>query len=183
MSVIVPPAPDVTFHPRAGAAPPYRPAGPNGERYCRWCAQQITAKRRTLWCSEACVQSYAAHTPNGVRAAVFRRDGGVCCWCGLDTVAARQMLPLREEHAERPLWYSLRRVACRRYLAVIGIPVSRIDADWWDADHIVPARLGGLLVLENLRTLCVRCHARRSAADRRRPVVETQPCVFGTTYA
>jgi 5-methylcytosine-specific restriction endonuclease McrA len=50
--------------------------------------------------------------------------------------------------------------------------------DWWEADHIVERVRGGNNKLENLRTLCLRCHrvetARlaRERADERRMVRE-----------
>lgn len=49
-----------------------------------------------------------------------------------------------------------------------GWKLSR-RTSWWEADHILPvAEGGGQCGIENYRTLCVRCHAKETAALRRR---------------
>jgi 5-methylcytosine-specific restriction endonuclease McrA len=39
---------------------------------------------------------------------------------------------------------------------------------WWEADHIVPVVEGGDSNLENVRTLCIPCHRKVTAALRDR---------------
>lgn len=49
-----------------------------------------------------------------------------------------------------------------------GWKLSR-GTSWWEADHILPVvEGGGQCSIENYRTLCVRCHAKETAALRRR---------------
>jgi 5-methylcytosine-specific restriction endonuclease McrA len=126
---------------------------------CRWCGAEVPPRRRTF-CSDACVHEWKLRTdPSYLRKQVFARDRGVCAACGVDTEALRK--------DKRKLDYAARRAfekqwGGRRHL--------------WDADHIVPvAEGGGECGLDNLRTLCLKCHreataalrARRKSGDRR----------------
>jgi 5-methylcytosine-specific restriction endonuclease McrA len=84
--------------------------------------------------------------PAYLREQVFLRDKGICSACSVDTIAeARRMRFSRGE----------RRVAL---LASWGLK-TRTRKSLWDADHVVPvAEGGGECDLENIRTLCLRCH-------------------------
>jgi 5-methylcytosine-specific restriction endonuclease McrA len=107
-----------------------------------------------------------------MRQRVFRRDGGVCALCGIDTTKLGMILKAewhrikrarteqerreRAEFRQRYRWFFRRRT-------------------YWDADHIVPvAEGGGECTMTNIRTLCVPCHQRvtkvqvRKRASRRR---------------
>lgn len=88
------------------------------------------------------------------RAQVFERDGGVCCLCDMDTEALRKRLAqLQESDPERYLME--REMHC--------IPDHRVTL--WDMDHILPVvEGGGECGLENLRTLCLWCHAEVTAS-------------------
>ena len=56
------------------------------KRRCRWCGGAISNKRRTTFCSQACVEETLIRTrPGYARRLVEKRDRGVCCECGLDT--------------------------------------------------------------------------------------------------
>ena len=125
------------------------PKGPAGRSLCRWCNLEVPQPRRTF-CSDWCVQQWRLRSdPGYLRQRVFERDLGVCAICGLHTQAE---------------WIRIRRL---RY------PQRRLAlADWglrgtsrrtlWDADHILPvAEGGGQCDLDNLRTLCLKCHRRR----------------------
>jgi len=119
---------------------------------CRWCGRAV-GKGRFTFCSEACVHEWKLRTDAGyLREQVFARDGGVCAQCGLDTEALRKN--------KRKLDFAARR---------------QFEKEWgrrrslWDADHMVPvAEGGGECDLENMRTLCLRCHREATAALRRR---------------
>lgn len=134
------------------------PRGPEGRPLCRWCGLEVPARRRTF-CSAWCVEQWRLRTdPSYLRERVFERDRGICAGCGTDTVAAWNHLK-RQRGARRTL-----------LLREWGLKtVSRRSL--WDADHIVPvAEGGGECDLDNLRTLCLRCHRQATAALRKRRV-------------
>jgi len=122
------------------------PKGPNGRSLCRWCALEVPPGRFSF-CSEWCVNEWRLRSdPGYLRERVFERDRGVCAACGLNTVAE---------------WRRIRRLRGARRLAALsewGLARGR-RRSLWDADHILPvAEGGGECDLENLRTLCLKCH-------------------------
>ena len=122
------------------------PKGENGRVLCRWCNLEVPAGRQTF-CSEYCVNEWRLRTdPGYVRERVFARDRGVCALCAVDA-----------HHA----WFDLKRARGGHRLKLLahwGLKsVNRKTL--WDADHIVPVvEGGGGCDLDNLRTLCLRCH-------------------------
>ena len=100
--------------------------------------------------------------PGYLREHVFLRDLGVCAQCGLDTEAMSK--------DKRKMDYAARR---------------QFEKDWgrrrhlWDADHIVPvAEGGGECDLDNMRTLCLKCH-RAATAESIRRVRQSKACATG----
>jgi 5-methylcytosine-specific restriction endonuclease McrA len=94
--------------------------------------------------------------PGYLREKVLVRDHGICAACGIDCLdAERQLKRLR------------------------GAPRLKASLDWglrpgsrkslWDADHIVPVvEGGGECDLENIRTLCLKCHRAATSELRKR---------------
>ncbi len=134
--------------------------GPNGRGLCRWCALEVPRGRFTF-CSEYCVHEWKLRTqPGYLREQVLLRDKGVCAQCSTDTIAA-----LRQLRRSRG--------ANRAVLLEHWKPGRRRRASLWDADHIVPVvEGGGECDLENIRTLCLRCHRAATAALRDRMRVQ-----------
>ncbi len=132
------------------------PAGENGRALCRWCSLEVPPGRVTF-CSDWCVNEWRLRTnPGYLRDRVFERDKGVCAACGLD--CERELSRLRRA----------RGAAAVRLWAEWGLK-PRHRKSLWDADHIVPvAEGGGECDLENMRTLCLRCHRRATAELRER---------------
>jgi len=166
----------VSFH-RYLTRAPYdaeRRAGrraPSGRPICRWCGAEA-AKGRTSWCSDACEKEYLIRvSSSAIRAAVFARDGGVCACCGLHVLVLDALLDwldifLREPGDPDTSWLDV-----RRGRAAVGNRIGRPlpNGSIWQADHIVPvAEGGGACGLDNLRTLCWRCHGRETGRLRRR---------------
>jgi len=110
-------------------------------------------KGRFTFCGGGCVHNWKLRTnPGYLREQVFVRDLGVCALCGVDTEALRKN--------KRKLDFKARR---------------QFEKDWggrrnlWDADHIVPVvEGGGECDLSNIRTLCLKCHRKVTAALRAR---------------
>lgn len=150
---------------------------------CRGCHEPVPKGRRT-WCSNACNDKF---DPRRVRYFCRVRDNEICSQCGIDTERMRNRFlhacrfpavnhweyytgnELRREeydkacaiarkHSER--WHI---AAKKRKSAMVaaGWPYHA-TRDWWEMDHIIPFSEGGLTVLENVRTLCVLCHKKRT---------------------
>lgn len=94
---------------------------------------------------------------------VFARDCGVCAICRTHCVEVRTTaITLRDEHGPE---------AARGFLAGLGFRLKSgrpIPSRLWEVDHVVPVAEGGSDDLENLSTLCLRCHAEKTAAQRPR---------------
>jgi 5-methylcytosine-specific restriction enzyme A len=138
------------------AAPSTLELGLAGRPLCRWCRSEVPKGRRTF-CSEACIHEWKLRTdPGYLRDKVFARDRGVCAQCGADTVALRRDM--------RKLDFAARRQFLKQWKLREGSRKSL-----WDADHIVPvAEGGGQCDLSNMRTLCLLCHGKATAALRGR---------------
>lgn len=134
------------------------PKGANGRALCRWCALEVPSGRRTF-CSNWCVNEWRLRTdPGYLRDQVFQRDRGICAGCSIDTQAAYEKLK-RSRGAIR-----------RGLLAHWGLK-SLTRRSLWDADHILAvAEGGGECDLENIRTLCLRCHRKATLELRERLV-------------
>lgn len=138
---------------RGFVLPSLQPKGPRGFPLCRWCHRECPSAKHTF-CSATCVHEHRLRSdPVYLRRCVLERDRGVCAVCGLDTVAAWEGI------AAMPL--SQRRARAES----LGFPWHRVQAgSLWDADHVVPvAEGGGECDLGNLQTLCVGCHAEKTA--------------------
>jgi 5-methylcytosine-specific restriction protein A len=130
--------------------------GPNGRNLCRWCNLEVP-KGRSTFCSAWCVEEWRLRTDTGyLRDKVLERDRGVCAGCGIDCLnAERQLKRLRGAARLKALLGWGLRAGSRKSL--------------WDADHVVPVvEGGGECDLNNLRTLCLKCHRAATAELRKR---------------
>ena len=130
------------------------PKGDTGRVLCRWCGLETQPPRRTF-CSDYCVHEWKLRTsPAYLRDCIFERDRGVCAVCTIDT--------LKE-------WNRIRRLRWDKRQLVLEEWGATRRRSLWDADHIVPvAEGGGECDLDNLRTLCLKCHRIATAALRAR---------------
>lgn len=148
--------------------------GPNGRRLCRWCGVEVEPPRRTF-CGDACVDDWSIRNSSAfARSKVWERDRGVCALCGTDTVKQASELKAEFElstHTCRPP--PEKRKAFYARLKALHIPSSRWGTAYgqgcWDMDHTTPVvEGGGSCGLENLRTLCLRCHWQQTRRLRQR---------------
>jgi len=122
-----------------------------------------------------------------VKQALFTKDKGVCCVCGVDTERLKARLgrmPVGVNYYLGRFWrdgvfdrarYNL---ACKIFLRrqdqlrkaiekrrkkmfAAGWPTYAC-MKWWQMDHIVPFSEGGMTVIENVQTLCVLCHKKKT---------------------
>ena len=126
----------------------------NGNVKCRWCQKPVLPPRRTM-CSANCAHEIKLRC-NGkyLRECVYKRDKGVCAICNIDTTQiAKTTLSYKTETSKLDYLKEMdispkRKIWKRKY-----------GGGLWDADHIVPVKDGGgQCGLENLRTLCIKCH-------------------------
>jgi 5-methylcytosine-specific restriction protein A len=132
------------------------PKGPNGRNLCRWCNLEVP-KGRSTFCSAWCVEEWRLRSdPGYLREKVLERDRGICARCGVDCLlAGRQLKRLRGAARLKALLHWGLRAGSRKSL--------------WDADHIVPVvEGGGECDLQNIRTLCLKCHRTVTAELRAR---------------
>ena len=144
------------------------PRGPNGRALCRWCQTEVAPPRRSF-CSDACVHEHRLRTNNRyMRCAVYKRDRAVCATCGVDTAATA-----------RAYWEAAATGdldAGARVLAAAGIGAlgrrrimrrGRLGGNLFDVDHIVAVHDGGgECGMDNLQTLCIPCHRKRTKQQR-----------------
>lgn len=131
---------------------------------CTWCGDAVPAGRRT-WCSQSCVDQWGVRFDSGyARRIVKGRDRGVCGACGLPT--ERLQAILESLHRERTVESKALLDFFRSRLgAGFNIPHQHL----WEADHIHEVIEGGAaLGLENLQTLCIWCHKKKTAELARR---------------
>lgn len=136
------------------------PTGANGRALCRYCSQEVPAKRKSF-CSEACVHEFKVQSqPAYARKCVFERDRGICKKCGLDTEELKQTL------------YQLRQRDLESYNKLLHKLMYTYGADFrlgnhfFEIDHIQAVKLGGgSCGLDNLMTLCIPCHRQKTRLD------------------
>ena len=132
------------------------PRGPNGRGLCRWCSLEVPPRRFTF-CSAYCVHEWKLRTqPAYLREQVFLRDRGICAACFVDTIEAlRQLRRSRGNNRGQLMLHWGLRTGIRRSL--------------WEADHVVAVvEGGGECDLENIQTLCLRCHRTATRMLRKR---------------
>ena len=141
--------------------------GPNGRRLCRWCRNEVPVGRRTFCADANCIHQWSIRHDQGYAREYIRgRDGGKCALCGLDTYAL-----LRRAHHQRYYFASeeeRHRAIIERRAYASAIVELRGRSTLWAMDHIIPVvDGGGECGAENLQTLCIFCHARKTAREAR----------------
>jgi len=153
------------------------PKGPNGRNLCRQCSVEVP-KGRLTFCSDGCVDEWKIKTnPGHVRRLVFKRDHGICCLCGRDTVALdHELKQLRQQvvgtikrnrwsifHYPRTQRHEDNPFAARCRQLFMPHNLWQLCQSLWEMDHkraVVEG--GGCCGLDNLRTLCWDCHRRET---------------------
>lgn len=134
------------------------PKGPNGRPLCRHCSKETEPPRRTF-CSDKCVEEWKIRSNGGfARDKVMERDRGVCKRCGLDTEKLRELLYKVRTQKGEMAYINL----TLYYEATTGYAFL-LEKHAWEADHVVSvADGGGSCTLDNLETLCVPCHRKKT---------------------
>mmetsp|Transcript_1945 Transcript_1945/g.3107 ORF Transcript_1945/g.3107 Transcript_1945/m.3107 type:complete len:159 (-) Transcript_1945:84-560(-) len=122
-----------------------------------------------LFCGGKCHQNHFQRSSNGsLRRQLFELDKGVCQTCGLNCsqlVERVRLLGPTDRKAELLKAVPALKAYPERLKVLVDDPC---DGNLWHADHILPVSMGGgECGLENIRTLCVLCHARVTAEQHR----------------
>jgi hypothetical protein len=134
---------------------------------CAYCGGDLSAASRlpgvsSTYCSRECADQGRLKRGwgNQLRAQVFALEGGKCRLCGIDGHALfTRVLALEPAERLNALCNANWRLP-KSAKALERLLQNPREGDFWQADHITAvAEGGGSCGLENLRTLCVPCHA------------------------
>jgi hypothetical protein len=146
---------------------------------CAFCGGNLSAASKvrgveSTYCSRECAEEGrlkrgGMYSSTRVRDQLFALEFGVCCLCGINAHALYTRIAALEP-AER-----LNALCNANWkLPVTAKALERLlqnpkEAHFWNADHITAvAEGGGGCGLDNLRTLCVPCHAAETEKLQRR---------------
>ncbi|KAL2935367.1 DNA annealing helicase and endonuclease ZRANB3 [Bienertia sinuspersici] len=121
-----------------------------------------------LFCKMACYEIYRSRTSGRfLRQELFQIERGICTNCQLDCHKLVQYLkPLTVEDREKYIKHQ--ELPLTKHIKLLDKLVREPkEGNAWHADHKVPVFLGGgECTVENMRTLCVACHADVTASQR-----------------
>lgn len=96
----------------------------------------------------------------GMRKRVLERDKGVCAKCGWDTLLEADIMNRElRQYPDQERFDVARNSWLLPMQMIENRPFTAIRPGW-QADHVIPRCEGGPTTMENLRTLCLDCHAR-----------------------
>jgi len=138
---------------------------------------------KRTFCSKECVFNWKMKTqPSFAASQVLKRDHGICVECKLDCVRLKEELHVLLKRSQG--WQTVSPwglLSPEDTQAAIMLRNSRItelglkgeralgSRRLWEMDHILPVvEGGGLCGLDNLRTLCWKCHQAATNALRKR---------------
>lgn len=137
---------------------------------CAYCGGKLSraslAKEvQSTYCSRECAENGrlkrgGMYSSSQVRQQVFALEGGVCRLCGINTHALfTRILALKPAERLNALCNANWKLP-KSAKALDRLLMEPKEGDFWNADHINPVvEGGGGCDLDNLRTLCVPCHA------------------------
>ena len=132
----------------------------HGYRECRYCGNSVLPPKRTF-CSKQCVHEHRIRTSGSyLRQCVYARDRGMCAGCGVDTkIIARQLMDAENDLNELAKLRTQYNINTKRNIT----KMRKNGGGLWDADHIIDVQHGGgSCGLENIRTLCIQCHKKKT---------------------
>lgn len=138
------------------------PTGPNGRALCRWCNVEVPENRQTF-CSKECVIEWKVRMDKAfLRRMVWKRDRSVCAICATNCDKWRR--ELRREWKGILALSSPSERQRREKGFRAAHPYFFQRETFWDADHVVPVvEGGGEAGLDNIQTLCLFCHRKKTS--------------------
>lgn len=141
---------------------------------CRMCGGERPPGRRG-YCSDGCQDAYLMATDSRyIRLRVFERDEGMCRGCGLDCdhlevrlwgFSTMRKMPPRGATKKGMATSALKRAQFLGALKEFGFDLPSTVVTLWESDHVTPVVDGGSFLMENLQTLCLPCHAEKTAYE------------------
>ncbi|KAI8543265.1 hypothetical protein RHMOL_Rhmol08G0203500 [Rhododendron molle] len=139
-----------------------------GEPLCKLCQTPCKGENaetpeflEDLFCNLSCYEEYRFRTSNRfIRQELFHIERGICTNCQLDChKLVEHLKPLSNAKRQKYIEKVAPKLARRKKL-LNKLVQDPSEGNSWHADHIVPVyQGGGECRLENMRTLCVVCHA------------------------
>ncbi|KAL3617824.1 hypothetical protein CASFOL_038145 [Castilleja foliolosa] len=120
-----------------------------------------------LFCGLDCFEEYRSRTSNRfIREELFKIEHGICTNCKLNCPRlVKDLKVLQIEKRQAHIRKMAPKIAKHNKL-LDKLVHDPTQGNAWHADHIIPVyKGGGECKLENLRTLCVACHADVTAAQ------------------
>ncbi|GAB4860822.1 hypothetical protein Ancab_035984 [Ancistrocladus abbreviatus] len=144
------------------------------EPLCKLCqspCKNINAKKpeffEDLFCKLACYEEYRSRTSQRfLREQLFQIEHGICTNCQLDChKLVEHIRPLLQANREEYIIRVAPNLA--KYKKLLNkLVCDPTEGNAWHADHVVPVyKGGGECRVENMRTLCVACHADVTSAQ------------------
>jgi 5-methylcytosine-specific restriction endonuclease McrA len=139
-------------------------------KLCAWCGGNLSRASKvagveSTYCSRECVEQGrlkrgGMYASTRIREQVFALEGGVCRKCGIDAHALYTRISALHPAERLNALINTSWKLPKTPKALERLLQNPKEGDFWEADHIVAvAEGGGGCGLENLRTLCVPCHA------------------------
>ena len=133
----------------------------------------IFSSTADLFCSKACYDmDTQAKSASALRRALFERERGICRACGLDCSSlARRMAAERSRARRRRMALEAKPEFGERGGKALLEQLVRTawEGHAWHFDHVVAVKDGGgACTVENGQTLCVLCHKKRTAEQKKR---------------
>ena len=155
---------------------------------CAWCGNCLSAASvagEATYCTEECavegrLRRGGRFASSNIRSTLFSLEGGKCCLCGIDAHSLfKQILALKAPERLNKL-LSVNWTLPKTRKAMDSLLNDPTEGNFWQADHIrAVAEGGGDASLDNLRTLCVPCHAVETAKLHRRLLLQSPPRQIG----
>lgn len=137
---------------------------PKRNKECRLCLKPLEG-RKTSWCSKECGEEawLQAQIRRGssreIRWALKQRDNEICAQCGRDCAAVKRIF---DRAGSAILKYEWKDRSLHPYYIIMRYFGFTPYKHTWEADHIHEIRDGGEHLLENLQTLCIPCHKKKT---------------------
>ncbi|GAQ80647.1 hypothetical protein KFL_000580410 [Klebsormidium nitens] len=146
------------------------------QKICRGRFAKFPKKMADLFCTLTCADQYSTRTSSAHnRRRLFELERGVCSMCNLDCHKMVTTLKGLSDAQRRKSIFEMAPAFLDYPKKLDYLLANFNEGNAWHADHIVAVyEGGGECDLENLRTLCVPCHAKVTSEQTKRRASEAR---------